>query len=132
MSASLADRAPLAGPPRERASPRPHASQLSQPCASAYAEARHFYRSKMLARPLRDICGGKRMPGPRHHRHENFTLAQFRWYGDRRRLQHGGMRADHAVELGARNVLAAAADDVLLARHEKEIAVGVAPHQIAG
>src|SRR3954464_777562 len=42
------------------------------------------------------------------------------------------MLADHAIELGARNVLTAPTDDVFLARYEKEIAIRVAPHKIAG
>src|SRR5262245_47669682 len=42
------------------------------------------------------------------------------------------MGLDHAIDLGAGDVLAAAADDVLLARYEEVVAVPVARDEIAG
>ena len=51
--------------------------------------------------------------------------------GHRRRL-HRRMLVQHALDLDRRDVLAAAADHVLLAVDEVQVAVGVAPHDVAG
>src|SRR5205085_9935077 len=57
---------------------------------------------------------------------------QFGRHCDRSSLRHRRMLAAHAIELGARNVLTTPTDDVFLARYEKEIAIRVAPHELAG
>ena len=49
-----------------------------------------------------------------------------------RRACTGGCCMQHALDLDRGDVLAAAADDVLLAVDEVQLAVGVAPHDVAG
>ena len=50
----------------------------------------------------------------------------------RARGLHRRMLVEHALDLDRRDVLAAAADHVLLAVDEVEVAFGVAPHHVAG
>ena len=65
-----------------------------------------------------------------HDRDQDLVFAELRGHRNRSSFVHRRMRADDAVELRTGDVLAAAADDVFLARDEKEIAVLVAPAEV--
>src|SRR5687767_4735745 len=86
----------------------------------------------MLLAPLSDVACRRALPRLQHHEHEDLVFAELRRYRYRRGLVHGGMTADDAIELRARDVLAAAPDDVFLSRDEEKVTVLVALHEIAG
>ncbi len=94
-------------------------------------EARNLVRRQPLRAPVPDIFGRHACAGLRHDDDHDLILAKLGIHSDCRRLRHTGVFAYDAVELGSRNVFAAAADDIFLARDEVEVAVSIAPHEIA-
>src|SRR5689334_10502509 len=95
-------------------------------------EARHFLRREMFARPLRDLGSRYALPRPGYHSNQNFIFPEFGRHCDGRDFEYRRMLANYAIELRARNVFPAAPDDVFFSGHEKEIAVRVAPYEVAG
>src|SRR5690349_12630861 len=92
---------------------------------------RHFLRREVLTAPFGDVFWGRALAGLEHDCDQYVVLAEFRGHRDRSRLVNRRMRADYAIELRTGDVLAPAADDVFLARNEKEITVGVPLHEVA-
>ena len=67
-----------------------------------------------LFAPVGDFLGDQHLPRPRHRHHQDFIFAQFTGHGNRRGLEHLGMRRDHLIDFRAGDILAAPADDILL------------------
>src|SRR5262245_29746414 len=95
-------------------------------------EAWHLESRKAGTAPLAEIALGQGAAGFSHYREKDLVLAQLGGDADRRRFDHLRMVADHEVDLGPRDVLAATADDVLLARDEPEVAVFIPTREVAG
>jgi hypothetical protein len=74
---------------------------------------------------------GRHLP-LQHHAGQHLLLAQLVLDRHHRRLRHLGMGEQHRLHLGGGNILAGAADDVLLAVDEVQHAVGSARDDVAG
>src|SRR4051812_7814890 len=80
--------------------------------------ARHLVLGESIGAVADDLLGRDRLPVRGQHVRLDLLAAQLVGDGDDRDVLHLGVRADHVLDLGRRDVLAAAADDVLLASDE--------------
>src|SRR6266446_4081533 len=86
------------------------------------------------APPHEALCRGHVTADPRHRHHasHHFFLAQLVGHGEHRDLADVLVRLQHGFDLGGGDVLARAADDVLLTVHEDQHVVGHPARDVAG
>ena len=94
--------------------------------------ARHLERGELLARERVQRGEVGRTPGRGDDERLHVFLRQVRRHADHGRLGDVGMAFERGLDLGGRQVLAAAADDFLLATEERVGLVGVDAHEVAG
>src|SRR4029079_17125598 len=92
----------------------------------------HLVLGQPFGAVLYELGGRDRLAVHGQHVRLDLLTAQVVRHGDHRDVLYLRVRADHVLDLGRRDVLAAAADDVLLAADEVVEAALVAAGEVAG